>query len=111
MGGANCTSKARHGGQSGLGRLTPRLFSSVEVWKFGFYTLFPLATLYYFSDDDWYNKHVVPVSYTPRISTTLVGVLRQIGNDHLIQYGKKIWPEYEKTNVRGHRCVHSESED
>ena len=111
MGGANCKSKARHGGQSGLARLTSRLFASVEVWKFGFYTLFPLATLYYFSDDDWYNKHVVPVSYTPRISTTLVGVLRQIGNDHLIQYGKKIWPEYEKTNVR-HRSVHiSEFED
>jgi hypothetical protein len=43
-------------------RLTPPISFVVEVWKFGFYTLFPLATLYYFSDDDWYNKHVVPVS-------------------------------------------------
>ena len=51
--------------------------ANLEVWKFGFYTLFPLATLYYFSDDDWYNKHVVP-------------------------YGKRIWPEYEKTNRPPH---------
>lgn len=62
MGGANCTYFKSRSCAAESSAHASRLLISVEVWKFGFYTLFPLATLYYFSDDDWYNKHVVPVS-------------------------------------------------
>lgn len=32
----------------------------MEVFKFGFYSIFPLAWMLYFGDPDWYQKYVLP---------------------------------------------------
>ncbi|KDQ59471.1 hypothetical protein JAAARDRAFT_126811 [Jaapia argillacea MUCL 33604] len=33
---------------------------NLEVFKFGLYVFFPVVTLLYYGDPEWYNKHVIP---------------------------------------------------
>jgi protein PET100 len=34
---------------------------SMELFRFSFYVFFPTFLMLYFSDPDWYNKHVYPL--------------------------------------------------
>ncbi|WFD39990.1 uncharacterized protein MJAP1_002972 [Malassezia japonica] len=40
---------------------------NMEVFRFGFYLLFPLGFMIYFGDPAWYDKHVRPIRdrFTP----------------------------------------------
>ncbi len=41
---------------------------NLEVFKFGIYVFFPVAMMIYYGDPDWYNKHVLTVSF-PKLPT------------------------------------------
>ncbi len=51
-----------------------------------------------FGDPEWYDTYVVPVRDAWNLA---VGdhILMIILCDGALQYGKKIWPEFEKTHV------------